>query len=221
MKIWTFFLLALLSSVSIAQEVSRDLPTNDRTPDFKLRVFLDLLGKPDLVAELEIVESQKLEIGKVGEEYITACDKVFEDFHSQSATSEAIADASAREEMRTVANNAMHASHKKLGQEALESLDRILLPHQMKRLNQLVVQKLLLVEYRGDLFGLFAGVAKRLNISPKDNAKFKERLSELKQEYEQKIKELQNKLRKDVMDKLPEGARSEFTQLIGEIYRAR
>ena len=184
---------------------------------FRLKQALSLAGNPDMKLELELVDEQVDKIRELVNEYSKSSDKISEEYHILIAKE-------STEDRDAVASRALKTqreAYAKLNQNLLKVLNKLLLPQQSQRFNQLALQKQLEFEFKGDRIGMFVGLAERLKLSEKERKEFERKVDLAKKSYLEEAKKLQDKLDKELADALPERAREGFKKLIGDLYGSR
>ncbi|QEG22779.1 hypothetical protein [Mariniblastus fucicola] len=156
-RISAIVLVALLSGISRGQETANEKNDVDLTVSskFRMRVFFDLLGQENMARELEVIDSQKTKIQRLGSEYKVVSQKIFDDCYSQIAEAKTNENVSLQNRMIAKAESARNVAFEGLTRKTLRALDNVLLPHQAKRAKQIALQKELLKEHAGDEVGLF------------------------------------------------------------------
>lgn len=96
-------------------------------------------------------------------------------------------------------------------------LDEILLPHQNKRLRQLMEQQNALTNNQyGSEVGLVYGMAEKLGLDPEEKQKLSEMTKKSKEEYFRKVEALQAKFYEKIVAELSPGLRDKYMELVGE-----
>lgn len=105
---------------------------------------------------------------------------------------------------------------RKVNEEMQAEIDKILLPHQSKRLKQLEAQ----LRMRGGVMAL-GGMAEQLGISEEQMDKLREKSRGLEEELRKKTAELRKQMNEQLMAELTDEQRKQITELIGEPFEFR
>lgn len=160
-----------------------------------------LLQRNDVQDELELLDDQKKQLADIREK-------------SGQKMREAMASLRGGEggERR---GEAMRETFRKLAEETQGEVDKILLPHQSKRLKQLEVQ--MQMRGRGMLGALGSGeVPQKLGVSEDQQEKLRDKAQELDNELRKKTAELRKQAQEQLIASLTEEQRKQFKELIGE-----
>lgn len=165
---------------------------------------LELLQRPDVQAELELLDDQKHEARKLAEDLNSRRRELFGQFRGGNQN----------EDDREALRERVREAFQKLNQDTEESLS-FLLPHQRTRLSQLEVQ------FRmrgGGALGALSSrqVAENLKVSDEQREKLRERGRELGQELRKKMAELQREFQDKLLAELEPEQRAKFQELVGD-----
>lgn len=159
----------------------------------------DLLSRADVRKELEILDDQVEKL-----EALSA--KRRERFREMYAE---LGDLS-REER----NQKLRERFTEFNEQTKKDLGGILLPHQSKRLDQIVVQ----YQLRSGLSRTLgnSAVSEALGISDEQKEQIQTRATQLGQEFQKKINEFRNELREQLLQELTPKQRAMWKDLVGE-----
>ncbi len=169
----------------------------------KIRQVFDLAKDPRIRTELEIVNFQVKELEMLKAKYTDRVKQIGEETKSLSSKD---------------AEKLAAEMWKENQISTVKEIEQILLPHQMKRLNQIARQRPIKFVSRGDRFRMYIVMANRLDLSDAEIESFKKNVMKEKQEYEKRLKELMKETDKAVFKHLPKKARAKISELFGEIY---
>lgn len=98
----------------------------------------------------------------------------------------------------------------------LMEFDEVILPHQMKRIQQLALQGHLRMRGQHTFFGMLAALADHLDLTRDESRLAKERLDELEKEYKEKLTQLQQEYIQLSRDAFPKRLHDQIEELIGD-----
>lgn len=160
-----------------------------------------LLRSDEVQAELEITEEQLADLQAMGEEMRDEMRAKFEGMRDLPQEERRERFASMRDEMQSMQS------------EAEERMGDILLPHQVARLKEISLQQQI---RGGGLQGTMRGpLAEELGITDEQREQMTTKAQELQEEMEQKIEELRNNAREELMGLLTPEQRSKLETMIG------
>jgi hypothetical protein len=159
---------------------------------------LGLLQRKDVQEELELLEDQKTQLTAMGEKTRERMGELFRGGRGGGEGAE-------RPDMREV--------FRKFSEETQAEVDKILLPHQSKRLKQLEVQN----RMRGRMTGALEGeTATQLGISEEQQTKLREKAQSLEQELRKKMAEIRKQMQDQLIAELSPQQRQQFNELVGD-----
>lgn len=171
--------------------------------DDKIRQVFDLAKDPRIRVELEIVDYQVEKLEMLKAEYSGRIQQVGEEAKSLS---------------NKKGEKLMSEKWEEIQISTVKKIERVLLPHQIKRLNQLARQRPIKFVARGDRFKMYIVMANQLDLSDEEIESFKKNVMKEKQEHEKKMRELMAKTDSAVRQHLPKKAREKYNEMFGEIY---
>ncbi len=198
-----FFLMLFIISVPanfcVAQSKDQEnwLETGE-----KIRQVFNLAKDSGIRTELEIVDSQVKKLEELKAEYIERGNEI-------SAETKSLAG----KEAQQVTSQMWQENHK----TTLKEIEKILLPHQVKRLNQIARQSSIKFVARGDRFKMYIVIANQMGLSDSELKAFQKKVMKEKQEYEQNLRELMKKTDQAVFRHLPKKAQKRVDELFGDI----
>jgi Spy/CpxP family protein refolding chaperone len=158
-----------------------------------------LLQREDVQQELELLEDQKTQLKAMNEK---TRERMGELFRGQRGGAEGN---DRRDELRE--------TFRKFNEETQAEVDKILLPHQSKRLQQLEVQ----MRMRGGVMGALGGdVAEKLGISEEQRDKLREKAQGLEQELRKKMAEVRKQMQDQLLAELSPEQRKQFNDMVGD-----
>jgi hypothetical protein len=159
---------------------------------------LALLQRRDVQEELELLDDQKQQVTALAER---SQERMREMFRGRGNDGD-----------RGAALTAM----RRFNEEVQAELDKVLLPHQSKRLRQIEVQSRM-------RFGVGLGgpVAEDLGLSEADQDKLREKARGLEQELARKTAEIRRQLQEQLIADLSEDQRAKFKEMVGEPFEFR
>jgi hypothetical protein len=159
-----------------------------------------LLQRNDVQAELELLDDQKKQVNDLRDKSQQKMRELFGNLRGGG-------EGDRRDEIRD--------TFRKFAEETQAEVDKILLPHQSKRLKQLEVQ--MQMRGRGVLGALGGGeVPEKLGISEEQREKLREKAQGLDEEVRKKTAELRKQAQEQLIASLTEDQRKQFNELIGE-----
>ncbi|MFN0020424.1 MAG: hypothetical protein ACKVP0_19380 [Pirellulaceae bacterium] len=169
-----------------------------------------LLYYPQLQKEIDMVEDQKAELQKIQTE-------------SQTKMTEAYKTMSEKQESDPQVRQQKYMElYQSLTKETEEKVAKVLLPHQKKRLNQIMLQmKLSQSSYGYGFAGALEGddVGKELGITEAQRAELKKKEEKVRADYMKKYQEFYKKLneetREEMMSVLTPAQRKKLEELLG------
>ncbi len=205
---WCLVLVALVS-LSSAASLSAQQNRDNRRPDqgggrgggFPFGGGggggLMLLQREDVQGELDLLDDQKKQLTDLREK---STEKMREAFRAGAGGG------GDRE--------ALQATMRKFTEETQAELDKVLLPHQSKRLKQLETQ--LAMRGRGVLGALGGDLAEKIGIAEDQREKLREKAQDLDNELRKKTAELRKQAQDQLLASLTEEQRKQFNEMIGE-----
>lgn len=165
---------------------------------------LGLLQREDVQEELELLDDQKTQIRELQEKSRERMGEVFRGFRGGDSGGDR------RDELRD--------TFRKFNEETQAELEKILLPHQAKRLKQLEVQ----MRMRGGVMGALGGdVAEQIGLTEDQTEKLRDKARELEQEMRKKLTELRKQMQDQLLAELGPDQREKFNELVGEPFEFR
>lgn len=169
-----------------------------------------LLYYPSLQKEIEIVDDQKAELQKIQSEM-------------QAKMTEAYKTLNANQEGDALARQQKYMElYQSLGKETEEKVAKVLLPHQKKRLSQIMLQmKLSQSSYGYGFAGALEGddVGKELGITDAQREELKKKeekiRSEITKKYQEFYKKLNEETREEMMSVLTPAQKKKLEDLLG------
>lgn len=170
-----------------------------------------LLYYPQFQKEIEIVDDQKAELQKIQAESTAKMTEAYKAFNNQQEGDQ---------QQRQQKYMELYQS---LAKETEEKVAKILLPHQKKRLNQIMLQmKLSQSSYGYGFTGALEGddVGKELGITDAQREELKKKeekiRSELTKKYQEFYKKLNEETREEMMSVLTPAQKKKLEDLLGE-----
>jgi Spy/CpxP family protein refolding chaperone len=171
---------------------------------------LGLLAREDVQEELELLDDQKKQVADLREKSQQKQRDLFSSLRDGGGGGGGGGDR--REEFQ--------AAFRKFNEENQAEVDKILLPHQSKRLKQLEAQ--IAMRGRGVLGGLGGGdIAEKLAITEAQGEQLREKARELETELRKKTNELRKQAQDQLLASLTEEQRKQYKELIGEPFEFR
>lgn len=164
---------------------------------------LDLLRDENVRKELEIVDDQIKEFEDAQNELREKAREMFSGMRDLS------------QEERTKAFADMREKFEGLREEMQEKTDKILLPHQKERLEQLAVQRR--VQREGAQRALSSGsVAEALDLTDAQKEELEKVAAEAREKAQKKIAEIQKEAQDEVLKVLTPAQRKKWEEMVGE-----
>ena len=208
---WCLLFVALVGltsvAVSSAQDQQRDRRPGQGGPGGRTGFFgggsLMLLQREDVQEELELLGDQKKQLTELGEKAGQRMREAFASLRGGGGGGGGGNNDELRETMR------------KANEETQAEVEKVLLPHQSKRLKQLEAQ--MQMRGRGVLGGLADGnIAEKLGVSEDQREKLRDKARDLDAELRKKTAEIRKQLQDQLMASLSDEQRSQYKELIGE-----
>lgn len=162
---------------------------------------LNLLQREEVREELELLDDQVKQLTELREKSTA---KMRDLFANTRPGGDAGNDR--REEMRE--------TFRKFAEETQAEVDKVLLPHQSKRLKQLEAQ--MRMRGGGVLGALGGDVAQQLGVNEAQQEKLREKARELEADLRKKTNELRKQAQEQLLASLTAEQRAQFKELIGE-----
>lgn len=174
---------------------------------------MGIVNFPQFADELEIVEDQQQQLRTLGHEIRKARQQMIHSFHTKQKESRKTGNV----EDATKIHEHMMAQEKKFQAKLQEGMSEILLPHQIKRLEELKFQMKL--RNQGARALANSQVADLLDITDEQRKELHEKQREKKQEINEQIAKLREEARKEILDEvLTDAQRMKLAELMGEKY---
>ena len=163
--------------------------------------LFDLVGHPSVTKDLEIVDDQLAQVSALQEEYGKQI----------TAQMEGLRDGSITGDEYTALLIAQKANRKK-------RLNEILLPHQLKRLNQISFQLRTkgISNFSGDKFD--KSVAEKLGLSAEQQNQLRDKSREITKRLEAEFKRMRAEAKEELLGVLTVDQRAKFSELSGSKY---
>lgn len=171
-----------------------------------------LLYYPQLQKEIEIIDDQKAELQKIQAESQAKMTEAYKTMNDQAAGGDALQRQQKYMEL-----------YQTLGKETEEKVAKVLLPHQKKRLSQIMLQmKLSQSSYGYGFAGALEGddVGKELGITDAQREELKKKEEKIRAEFMKKYQEFYKKLneetKEEMMSVLTPAQKKKLEDLLGE-----
>jgi len=170
---------------------------------------LELLQRPDVQAELELLDDQKDDLRSLVEQSNERRRELGRSFAEQFRNRDAASDTD-RDALRNKVQEAFGA----LNKETEQGLS-FLLPHQRKRLSQLEIQ--FRMRGGGGLGALGSReISEQLEITDEQREVLREKAMELGQEFSKKLAELRREMQGKLLAELNPEQRAKFQEMLGD-----
>ncbi len=159
----------------------------------------DLLRRSDVVKELNLVDDQVKQLEALSVKRRAHYRKIYSDLGELS---------------REDRNAKLRERFAEFNKETKKDLENILLPHQTKRLNQLVVQ----YQLRNGLSRTLTGgnISGTLEISNEQKERLQKRAVELGHDFQKRVEKIRNEVREKLLEELTPQQRAAWKELVGE-----
>lgn len=164
---------------------------------------MQLLNNPQIIEELEIVEEQQEKLRELAEEAREEMREMFSGMRDLDP------------EERREAFGEMREKMQKFQGEMQEKLNKVLMPHQRERLEQIRVQMSMRF---GGMQGLLGreDIREKLGITEDQVEKLREKATELNEEMQKEIAEIREKTREKLMKTLTPEQQEQLKKMIGD-----
>ncbi len=167
---------------------------------------LDLLQRPDVQAELELLDDQKEAVRELSRTSNERRREAFTGFAAQFRNREA------SEEERRALQDKVREAMQKLNEGTEAGLD-FLLPHQRQRLSQLEIQ----FRMRGGGGALGSReVSEGLALTKEQREQLRNKSRELGQDFAKKVAELRRQMQEQLLAELNPEQRAKFKEMVGD-----
>lgn len=164
--------------------------------------MLELLQRPDVRKELELVDDQVQQLSDLRDTMRESLRNTMREAFTRI-----------RDLPREQRAEAMREAVDKVGEDIRSRLSDVLLPHQMKRLEQIALQQRL----RGGLVALWNDeIVEKLGIDQQQRERLRAKAAEVEQQLRRKIAEMRNQARQELLSLLTPQQRAAFEELVGE-----
>ena len=170
---------------------------------------LELLQRPDVQAELELLDEQKNDLLALVEKSNERRRELFSGFADQFRNRDAASEAD-REALR----NKVQEAFQSLNKETEQGLS-FLLPHQRKRLSQLEIQ--FRMRGGGGLGALGSPeIGAQLEVTDQQREILRDKAMELGREFGKKLAELRREMQEKLLAELSPEQRTKFQEMVGD-----
>jgi len=168
---------------------------------------LDLANRKDVQEHLELLPDQVEDLEKLAEDERAGQRERMQGLFSGF-------DRNASEEERNAAREKIQEVLRKSAAETQTKVDKILLPHQSKRLSQLGMQRRL----RGGVSNVFGNedLASQIGISDAQRETLQSKAQEAAGEFRKNVAKLQAEMQADLLKSLSPAQKAKYDELIGE-----
>ncbi len=206
--IWTSSVIAQKKATEEMKELSRN--TN------MLSQMVMLNYDKNLVGDLEILDPQLAQVKDIGQMYrdlMTDFAEGVKELRERANSGDA--------EAKRVMENFDQRHRESLGKIqrlTIGQLEKVLLPHQMKRLTQISQQVSFKWMKGTDYFGMPYALADQLELSPTQKKKLKIFTDKTRKEFYQEIAKIREKKMKNILGELTPEQRKKFENIVGDFY---
>lgn len=183
-----------------------------------LQQLVSITQNPRLRDELEIIDKQTNELAEVLREY----QQERQQFMSENRKDMELAQQAAREGMGEVAQEMMRELQSEMREKSaahFKRVNKILLPHQIKRIRQIALQMMLKhASGSGDEFGMPLALADHLGLSQKEKETLKQTIEDARREFAEELEALKDSSRNKILKAIPAEKRKEYHALIGDLF---
>lgn len=215
------FLFCLFNFAGLTHVAGQTDYTEEQNKSFEMmsrsHVFGAVLSNTKICKDLEIVASQKAKIKKIIADHHA---KFGDIVNSMTAEKQNIKQLDISESEKTTRFTAIDERMESVLGDLItktnSELQESLLPHQYKRLDQLVVQKIIMEKSRGRAGSPFQFIISELGLSSSEEAECKKKIDEIEEEFKTAQEELRKKFGEKVLAAVPPEARKRLKDLLGE-----
>ena len=195
--------LPCICSAQVSDELKRRIDLGN-----KLNQIFDVTKQVKLANELEILDEQIEKLKLLRKDYLEKVTKFQKQLDEQTK-------GLSKEETRKFTSQFFD----KTQTSTVKQIEKILLPHQVKRLNQIAIQRRFAVISRGDRFDMLIAISKELKLSKSELESFEKNVKKEKERYEKNVRDLIRKTDMQILKHLPPAARKQLKEMVGEIYK--
>jgi hypothetical protein len=213
-----FLALAVIEG-SVAQEESAPPLWVSALPQSEKHHFLSFINeiarrRSNVDQEIGLDDDQRDEIVKLNEEFSTMKTQLFQQFtNSLDSFGE-----SAEESQRQVLKQQTDSELDRLANQMLVKLDSTLLPHQVKRLKQLAIQRSIQNSTGKNGISMLLSIVEKLELRKSEADVVRESIQKLGNEYEKELETLRKRYGEEILQSLPEHAREKMQKLVGDVF---
>ena len=189
---------------------------------------LELLAREDVQKELELLDDQIAEIEEAREDQRDAVREAFSGFGRGGNRGGGDRGARGNRDRQGGGDRGQRQGgedrfarfremREKMEKQVKESIDKILLPHQSKRLTQLVLQRSLRGGAAQAAAALSSGdLAEDLNVSESQGEKLQEKARSIEEKLRKEIAKLRQKAQEELVSSLTPAQQREFKEMVGK-----
>ena len=214
-------LVFMLPGLATAQDDKAETSLQKAQRNFLLRQILTASDAGPVAKDLELTDYQQEMLKDIRGQYAEKSKAMMgvmqEAMTIQSDTT------LGEKERRTKLRSVMKERDKKfkvIVDELVVKMEEALLPHQIKRLKQIALQKQLLAETKGDQFEMVLRLGDQLELKPREKTKLKTDIAKAKKEYQEELKKLHQKYQKRILDSMPPESQEKLKEILGDMFSA-
>ena len=218
------FVLVLTTTHSInAQWVMNEKMQRISSDSMMLSQLVQLAYNKGLMSEMEILDDQMREVRKIGTDYqkrMMEMTKKNSELYTKMAEIRkrmSEGDTDAKKEMEEITMK-YYEEMDDFQTASISRLKRVLLPHQMKRLQQIAKQQSFKWTRNSDYFGMPYAMSKELGLSREQKKKLKDATDKIREKYYREVAEMREKSMKKILSSLSGEQREKFKELVGDFY---
>ncbi len=188
-----------------------------------LNQLIQLTHNKGLMSELEILDDQAAKVKKIGREYqnqLMEINKRNVKFYTELAElrSRAIkGDEEAKAQADELTKN-YYVQMRESQSKTIDQLNEVLLPHQMKRLQQISKQQSFKWARNSDYFGMPYAMSRELKMNSDQRKELKKITEEVREEFYRDVAKMRKKSMKKILSKMTDEQRKRFDELVGDFY---
>lgn len=180
----------------------------------------NIVHNKSLCNELDLVDDQLEDVTRASQNFQREAQR----FHSQnSARVVEIQDLQRKGEHRRAQELSMKFQEEMFGvlSKNFEAVEKVLLPHQLKRIKQISRQEVLKnMSGYGDEFGIPLALADEVDLTPAEKKGLEKVIEKARKSYYLELERLKQKTHDEIFKSIPAEKRAEIRRIIGDLFDA-
>lgn len=212
----TLLFLFVVSRATFAQKSGSEL---DRWKGFLVQEIAAISNNsPKTLKELEIVDEQIQKIKEIATAQAKGNISISNTYRKLFAEITAEFNSPGYKKKSSELKSKMVKELNDLATQSMKELEKVILPHQMKRIEQIARQKQLTQRSNGDKIWMYRDLAEKIGMERNDIVTLTKNLATIRKEYLEDIKKASEKAEKKILKQFTAEQRAEIKKLIGDLF---